>query len=59
MLGLVILFLILCIVFGWWGFAAAAVWVGAKILFWIFVALLILSVLGWVAGNRASPLPPP
>ncbi len=46
MIGLIILFAILAIIFGFWGFAAAAVWVGIKVLFWVFIALLILSIIG-------------
>jgi uncharacterized membrane protein YtjA (UPF0391 family) len=58
MWGLVVLFLILCIIFGFWGFAATAVWVGIKVLFWIFLALLILSLVGGLLGGpRRSPLP--
>ena len=46
MIGLLILFLILAIIFGVWGFAVTAVWAGIRILFWIFLALLILSLIG-------------
>ncbi len=58
MLWLVVLFAILAIIFGVWGFgiAAAATWVGIKVLFWIFVVLFVLSLLGggwW----RRRPLP--
>ena len=45
MIGLLILFLILALVFGVWGFAYAA-WVGIRILFYVFLALLVLSLLG-------------
>jgi uncharacterized membrane protein YtjA (UPF0391 family) len=45
MVWLIILFAILAIIFGFWGFAAAA-WVGLKVLFWIFLALFILSLIG-------------
>jgi hypothetical protein len=45
MLWLVLLFLILSIGFGFWAFATVA-WVGLKIIFWICIALLILSLLG-------------
>ncbi len=59
LLWLVLLFAILCIVFGVWGFgvAAAAAWVGIRIIFWVCVALLILSILGWAFGSRGSPVP--
>ena len=52
MIWLVILFAILCIIFGFWGYgvAAATAWVGAPVLFWICVALLILSLIGWGGG---------
>jgi hypothetical protein len=50
MLGLLILFAILAIIFGFWGFAVTAVWVGIKVLFWVFIALFILSLLGTFAG---------
>jgi uncharacterized membrane protein YtjA (UPF0391 family) len=58
MLRLAIVFAILAIIFGILGFggAAAIAWEGAKILFWIFIALLVISlVLGglWV---RRPPL---
>ncbi len=46
MVGLIVLFLILSIIFGFWGFAAATVWVGIKVLFWVFIALLIISIIG-------------
>ena len=56
MLGLAILFAILAIVFGIWGYGAAAAtaWGGAQILFWVFIALFILSLLGgtWTARSR-------
>lgn len=60
MLGLVILFAILAIIFGIWGFgvAAATAWAGVKILFWVWIVLLILSFLGWGGGwYRRRPLP--
>ena len=46
MIALVLLFAILAIIFGFWAFAAVAVWVGIKVLFWVFIALLILSLIG-------------
>jgi len=61
MLGLAILFAILAIVFGFWGFGAAAAtaWAGARILFWVFVVLFILSLLSWPARPywRRPPVP--
>ncbi len=58
LLGLVILFAILAIIFGVWsfGFAANVAWAGAKVLFWVFIVLLILSLLGWGFGTR-TPAP--
>jgi uncharacterized membrane protein YtjA (UPF0391 family) len=57
MVGLVALFLILAIIFGVWGFAFTALAV-IKVLFWICVALFILSLLGWGGGYyRRPPLP--
>ncbi len=56
MWGLVILFIILCIIFGFWGFAVEAAWVGAKVLFWICIVLLVLSLLGGAfSGPRRVP----
>jgi len=57
MLGLAILFAVLAIIFGIWGFGAAAAtaWAGAKILFWVFVALFILSLLGSTWTRRPLP----
>ncbi len=59
MLWLIILFAILAIIFGAWGFGAAAAtaWVGAKVLFWIFLVLFILSLLGGGWGWRRYPPP--
>ncbi|HEX5273131.1 MAG TPA: hypothetical protein VFW33_21695 [Gemmataceae bacterium] len=59
LLWLVLLFGILCIVFGVWGFglAAAATWEGVKIIFWVCVALFVLSLIGWGVGSRSSPVP--
>ncbi len=48
----VILFAILAIIFGFWGFAVTPVWVGVKVLFWIVVALFILSLLGGIFRYR-------
>jgi uncharacterized membrane protein YtjA (UPF0391 family) len=45
MLWLVLLFAILSIIFGFWAFAAVA-WVGLKVLFWIFLVLFVLSLIG-------------
>ncbi len=58
MLGLMILFAILAIIFGFWGFgpAAATAWAGVQVLFWIFIVLFVISLL---AGPwwRRRPLP--
>jgi uncharacterized membrane protein YtjA (UPF0391 family) len=63
MLGLAILFAVLAIIFGIWGFATAAAvaWAGAKILFWIFLILFVLTLIAWPWGpgyRRGPPLPP-
>ncbi len=54
-LALVVLFAILSIIFGVWAFAfaAEAVWVGVKIIFWICLVLFVLSLIGWGFGSRA------
>jgi uncharacterized membrane protein YtjA (UPF0391 family) len=60
MFWLVILFALLAIVFGFWGFGAGAAtaWVGAPMLFWICVVLLILALIGWGGGYwYRRPLP--
>ena len=54
MLAALVIFAILAIVFGVWGFAAAVVWEGAKIIFWICVVLFVLSVIGWFT-RRSGP----
>jgi hypothetical protein len=53
-----VLLAILSIIFGVWtfGFAAHLAWDGIKVLFWVCVALFILSLLGWGFGSR-RPLP--
>ena len=55
MIALAVLFAILAIIFGLWGYglAATVAWAGAKILFWIFVVLLIVAVIGdgWRGRN--------
>jgi uncharacterized membrane protein YtjA (UPF0391 family) len=59
-IALVILFVILAIIFGFWGYGAvaAAPWVGAPILFWICIALLVLSLIGWGGGSYyRRPMP--
>jgi hypothetical protein len=58
LLALVFLFGVLAIIFGVWtfAFAAEAVWVGIKVIFWVCVALFILSLIGWGFGAR-SPAP--
>ena len=56
MLWLAIMFLILAIIFGVLGFGAAAglAWVGFKVLFFVFIVLLIISLIaGW--GRRPIP----
>jgi hypothetical protein len=52
MIGLIILFALLSILFGVWGFAVATAWVGLKVLFWICVILLILFFIGSLFGGR-------
>jgi uncharacterized membrane protein YtjA (UPF0391 family) len=46
MLWLAILCAILAILFGMLGFAANVAWVGFKVLFWIFLVLWIVSLIG-------------
>lgn len=54
MAALVVLFAILSVIFGVWGFGTAtAAWGGVQILFWIFLALFILSLLAW--GGSWNP----
>ncbi len=57
--GLAVLFAVLTIIFGLWGFVFAAnvVWVGVKVLFWVCLALFILSALGMSAGPTRNPMP--
>jgi len=57
LLWMVIVFAILAIVFGIWGFAfaAATVWTGAKVLFWVFLVLFVLSLLGMLMPRRPYP----
>jgi uncharacterized membrane protein YtjA (UPF0391 family) len=59
MILLMVLFAILAIIFGAWGYGGAAetAWSGAVILFWVFVVLFILSLLGWSSGYGRRPLP--
>ncbi len=56
LLLLVLLFGVLAIVFGVWtfGFAAHVAWDGIKIIFWVCVALFVLSLLGWGIGSRGT-----
>ncbi len=56
---LVLLFGILCVVFGVWsfGFAATVAWDGIRIIFYVCLALLVLSFIGWIFGTRGSPVP--
>ncbi len=57
--ALAILFAVLTIIFGVWGFmfAAAVTWVGIKVLFWVCLALFILSALGLAGGPSRTPTP--
>lgn len=55
MLLLAILFAILAVVFGLWGFTATVAWAGAKVFFWVFAVLFVISLLG---GLFRSPAPP-
>jgi uncharacterized membrane protein YtjA (UPF0391 family) len=57
MLYLALVFALLAIVFGIMGFGAAAAvaWSGAQILFWVFVVLFILSLLGGVWWRQPLP----
>jgi uncharacterized membrane protein YtjA (UPF0391 family) len=59
MLRFAILFVVLAIVFGILGYggAAAIAWEGAKILFWIFLVLVIISLFFGVLFSRQPPLP--
>ena len=45
MLGLAVLFAILSVIFGFLGFAATVTWAAAKVLFWVFVALFVISLI--------------
>ncbi len=58
MIAFVILFAILAAIFGFWGFAVATVWIGVKVLFWVFVVLLVLSILGSVLRPWGTAPPP-
>ena len=55
LLALVFLFGVLAIIFGVWtfAFAAEAVWVGIKFIFYACVGLFILSLIGWGLGARS------
>lgn len=57
MLALAMLFAILAIVFGIWGFgmAAGVAWAGAQILFWVFIALFILTLVSGTWTRRPLP----
>ena len=59
LLPLAILFAVLSVIFGVWVFAFAAhvAWEGVKVLFWVFVVLFLLSLLGWGVGGTRSPAP--
>jgi hypothetical protein len=58
-IGLMILFGILAVIFGIWGFvfAAQVTWVGIKVLFWVCLAAFILSALGLTSGPTRTPTP--
>ena len=57
MLWLAVLFLILTIAFAIVGFgvAATATWMFAKVLFWIFLVLFIVSLIGRAAWGQPAP----
>ncbi len=57
LLWLVAVFAILTIVFGMWGFAfaAATTWAGVKVLFWVFLVLFVLSLLGALMPRQPYP----
>jgi uncharacterized membrane protein YtjA (UPF0391 family) len=57
MLGLAILCLLLTIVFAFLGFgvAATATWMFAKVLFFVFLVLFVLSMIGHSARGRPVP----
>lgn len=60
MLRLAILFAILALLFGVMGFsgAEAIAWDGARILFWIFIVLLVVSLIfGGLTYRQPPPLP--
>jgi len=54
MLGWVLIFLIVAIVFAilGFGFAASAAFAFARVLFWVFLGLLVLSVIVWLVTGR-------
>ena len=54
MFGLAVLFAVLCIIFGILGFAATAAWAVAKVLFWVFLALFVVSLLGVMVAVSAG-----
>jgi uncharacterized membrane protein YtjA (UPF0391 family) len=59
MIGLIVLFIVLAIVAGIIGFGAAATagMIVVKVLFWIFIALLIISLISWLmSGFRRGPV---
>ncbi len=60
MRGLAILFAILTIIFAIWAFGTGAgvVWAGAQVLFWVFLVLFILSLIGSWAGPWGAPRGP-
>lgn len=60
MVALVVLFAILSVIFGVWGFGttSAVAFGGVQILFWIFLALFVLCLLAWGGSGtqRRRPL---
>ena len=55
MFGLAILFAVLSLIFGILGFAATVAWAAAKVLFWVFLGLFVVSLL---VGLLRQPGPP-
>jgi hypothetical protein len=54
---LAVLFAILAVLFGVWGFATAVVWEGIRILFWACVALFVLSLMGSLVRDTGPQRP--
>ncbi len=55
MLWLAILCVILAVIFGVLGFVANIAWAGFKILFWIFLMLWLLSLIGSILQRPTVP----